>query len=65
MAGDNIASQAGIYGTKGYAAATNTPGARFDAASWVDSAGGLLLFGGYGYDSGASLWYMNDLWRFE
>jgi hypothetical protein len=65
VAGDNISSQDGVYGTKGLAAATNTPGARYDAASCVDSSGNLWLFGGYGYDSSASLGYMNDLWRFE
>jgi len=53
----------GIYGTKGVAAAGNTPGSRSGAISWIDSSGNLWLFGGYGYDS-TEIGYLNDLWKF-
>jgi hypothetical protein len=38
----------GSYGTMGTAAASNEPGARYNAASWTDTAGNLWLFGGFG-----------------
>ena len=46
------------------AAATNTPGARTQAVSWVDAAGALWLFGGYGYDGVGGAGYLNDLWKY-
>jgi len=54
-----------VYGTKGVAAVTNTPGARSESAYATDSAGNLWLFGGYGYDSGNAIGFLNDLWRFN
>ena len=42
---------AGIYGTKGTAAATNQPGARYFAGAWADHSGNFWLFGGMGYSS--------------
>jgi N-acetylneuraminic acid mutarotase len=60
--GDNVS---GVYGSQGVAAASNLPGARYDASSWTDSAGNLWLFGGYGYDSTGALSPLNDLWRFS
>ncbi len=59
--GDNAA---GIYGTQTTAAATNMPGARYSATSWLDSSGNLWLFGGYGYDSTGSVGRLNDLWQY-
>jgi hypothetical protein len=35
------------------------PGSRY--ASWTDSSGNLWLFGGYGFDSGNTLAFLNDL----
>jgi N-acetylneuraminic acid mutarotase len=55
----------GVYGTHGTAAATNVPGARQAASSWIDSAGNLWLFGGYGYDASGGVGYLNDLWRYS
>ena len=55
----------GIYGTKGVAAPTNSPGARVDAVSWVDSSGNLWLFGGEGTDGNGTLGILNDLWKFS
>jgi Galactose oxidase, central domain len=68
VAGPNLASPNGVYGTKGTAAAANAPGGRQAAVLWVDVSGNLWLFGGFGFDSagtgspqGAIL---NDLWEF-
>ncbi len=55
---------AGVYGTRGVAAAGNIPSPRSGAAVWVDSGGNLWLFGGYGYASNESFASFNDLWRF-
>ncbi|NVN91358.1 MAG: galactose oxidase [Desulfuromonadales bacterium] len=65
VSGSNTGSQAGIYGTKGIPAATNVPGARINAASWIDKSGNLWLFGGGGYDSTGAKGYLNDLWMFD
>jgi N-acetylneuraminic acid mutarotase len=56
--------QPGVYGTLGTPGATNIPGARQGAVSWIDSKGNLWLFGGNGYDSGGTLGDLNDLWEF-
>jgi N-acetylneuraminic acid mutarotase len=53
------------YGTLGTSATSNIPGAREDAASWLDSSGHLWLFGGYGYDSAGDKGWLNDLWEFD
>ncbi len=65
VSGSNALNSAGSYGAQGVAAATNAPGARSDAAAWVDSSGNLWLFGGYGADSVPNLDDMNDLWRYQ
>jgi N-acetylneuraminic acid mutarotase len=59
--GDNAI---GVYGTAGTAAATNVPGARYAASSWIDSSGNLWLFGGYGDDSSGTVGKLNDLWEY-
>jgi hypothetical protein len=48
--GANEANQAGTYGTEGTPAASNVPGARQGAISWMDAAGNLWLFGGMDVD---------------
>ena len=55
----------GTYGTQGTASATNIPGARQQATSWIDSAGNLWLFGGTGYDSAGALGQLNDVWKYN
>jgi Galactose oxidase, central domain len=67
MGGSNPAAlnQPANYGVLGTAAASNQPGERSDAASWIDSAGNFWLFGGFGYDSTGTLGYLNDLWKFS
>lgn len=57
--------QSGIYGTEGVAAATNMPGGRSSAVTWIDSSGNLWLFGGVGLDSAGESGNLNDLWKFE
>jgi hypothetical protein len=54
----------GVYGLAGVSAADNLPGGRSNAVTWVDSAGTLWLFGGYGVDSTGALGTLNDLWQF-
>jgi N-acetylneuraminic acid mutarotase len=56
---------AGTYGTLGVAAATNAPGARVSAQTWVDNSGNLWMFGGNGYDSAGTYGALNDLWMYN
>lgn len=63
--GSNSANQGGVYGTLGVPAASNVPGARSRAVTWLDGAGNVWLFGGYGYDGTPLLGYLNDLWVFD
>jgi N-acetylneuraminic acid mutarotase len=65
MSGANVGSQPGTYGTQGIANGANVPGARVDAATWVDSSGNLWLFGGEGYDSAGRFGILNDLWEYN
>ena len=65
VAGVNTSNQAGVYGTQGTSATTNAPGARYQAASWIDSNGDLWLFGGYALDSQGNDDFFNDLWEFN
>lgn len=62
MGGSSRIDQPSIYGTLDSAAAQNTPGARWSAASWIDGSGRFLLFGGLGSDSAGTAGYMNDMW---
>ena len=59
ISGSNTVNQVGTYGTKGVAAASNVPGSKYAAVSWIDSNGNLWLFGG------SSLDCLNDLWKFD
>ncbi len=56
---------AGVYGAKGVASPTNTPGGREQAVTWIDASGNLWLFGGLGFDSTGMTGYLNDLWEFN
>ncbi len=55
------------YGTKGQAAATNTPGARYGGYSWTDANGNLWYFGGTSYivANNTTTGFNNDLWEFD
>jgi N-acetylneuraminic acid mutarotase len=65
VAGANVANASGSYGAQGTAAASNAPGARYAASSWMDASGTLWLFGGYGYDSTGTAGKLNDLWQYS
>ena len=65
ISGSDTGGSSGTYGIKGTPDAANVPSARNDAVSWIDSNGDFWLFGGYGYDGGGSLGYLNDLWRWD
>jgi hypothetical protein len=61
-------AQFGVGGSdqKGiYSGGTPVPGSRTNAVTWTDASGNLWLFGGYGYDSLATLGYLNDLWEYK
>ncbi|MGB0429523.1 MAG: Ig-like domain-containing protein, partial [Bacteroidia bacterium] len=64
VSGSNGANQTATFGTKGTAASSNIPGARFEHAMWVDGSDDIWLFGGYGYD-GSAAERLNDLWKFD
>jgi N-acetylneuraminic acid mutarotase len=64
VSGANRVDARGVYGTQGVAAGANVPGARDSGVSWIDSAGNLWLFGGFGYDSTGGGGLINDLWRY-
>ncbi len=64
VTGGNADNVSGVYGTQGTASASNMPGARYSASSWIDS-GNLWLFGGYGYDSIGDVGKLNDLWQYS
>jgi N-acetylneuraminic acid mutarotase len=65
QSGEAIANAVGVYGTQGMALATNVPGGRAGAASWVDQAGNFWIFGGSGFDATGSLVDFNDLWEYS
>lgn len=56
---------AGVYGSRGTAAARNGPGSREGASAWMDGGGNLWLFGGDGLDSQGNSDVLNDLWKFS
>jgi N-acetylneuraminic acid mutarotase len=61
----NGTGPSGVYGTQGMASASNTPGGRDSAVSWIDAAGNLWLFGGSGIDSTGTQGELNDLWKYS
>jgi hypothetical protein len=65
VSGDSEARHRGIYGTRGIAASTNSPGSRAGSVSWTDSEDNLWLFGGTRYDVSRFSGFLNDLWKFD
>lgn len=65
--GDTLCGgEPGSYGSLGVPGATNLPGAREGATTWVDASGNLWLFGGYTIDAkNEALYQFNDLWKFN
>lgn len=65
IGGATTADASGVYGAQGTFAAGNRPGARENAMTWTDASGHLWLFGGHGYNNGATQGYLNDLWQYD
>ena len=65
VAGPKTKLQPGVYGSQGVPSSSTIPGARWGAASWLDSSGNLWLFGGYGYDSVGNISVLNDFWKYS
>jgi N-acetylneuraminic acid mutarotase len=66
MSGSNTENAVSVYGTQGTASASNVPGTREDAVSWIDSSGNLWLFGGQAFNStGENTHRLNELWEFN
>ena len=65
ISGSNTIDATGVYGTQGAAAVGNVPGPRWGSVSWIDRAGNLWLFGGYGHDSAGVEGGLNDLWHYS
>jgi len=65
VSGSNAGGVLPVYGMQGVVSASNTPGGRDSAASWIDSSGNLWLFGGFDYDGATTNQYLNDLWIFS
>jgi hypothetical protein len=63
--GSSTGDAAGVYGTKGVAAAGNLPGGRWAAATYTDSTGNVWLFGGQGYDASGNIGILGDLWKYN
>jgi hypothetical protein len=55
----------GVYGTKGTASGSNTPGSRWGSATSTNPSNILLLFGGEGQDSVGAGGLLNDLWKLD
>jgi hypothetical protein len=65
VGGSSVGNAPGVYGTQAVAAASNQPGARFGAVSWLDNVGNFWLLGGDGYDAaGAAIGRLSDLWEY-
>jgi hypothetical protein len=64
VGGTDGTGPSGVYGTKGVASASNVPGGRSDAVSWIDASGNLWLFGGTGTNF-TSFDELNDLWKYS
>ena len=65
MTGSVTVNQAGVYGTKGTASSSNTPGARVNPVSWTDKSGNFWLFGGNSTPGPTQDNYFNDLWKYS
>jgi len=63
--GSALRHEASVHGTQGVGAAGNTPGARSDGSAWVDAAGKLWLFGGYGNNGPSVEGPFSDLWCYD
>jgi N-acetylneuraminic acid mutarotase len=65
VAGPTTVNASAIYGAQGTPAAANVPGVRDEGVSWIDVAGNLWLFGGFGFDPSGANGALNDLWKYD
>lgn len=65
VSGSNLTNQNGNYGAQGTPSASNVPGGRQAAISWLDLSGNFWLFGGYNLSGTNQPASFNDLWRFS
>lgn len=66
MKGSNVINTNGSYGQQTVSTATDNPGGRHSAMSWIDATGNFWLYGGDGYDATAtSNKLLADLWKYE
>lgn len=65
VSGTNLSNQLGTYGTKGVSSTANTPGGRRGQGMWLDLAGNVWMYGGYGYANTGGSNYLNDLWKYN
>ncbi len=63
--GSNITDQYGVYGVKGVASSTTSPGGRFFGRAIVDASGNFWLFGGVGFATSGLDDVLNDLWKYN
>ncbi|MDI1355870.1 MAG: kelch repeat-containing protein, partial [bacterium] len=65
MKGSNVGNQYATYGLQGTPSASNNPGGRWIASSWIDNAGKFWLFGGEAYAVSFGTGKSNELWRYD
>jgi N-acetylneuraminic acid mutarotase len=61
--GSELVNQYGVYGQKGSAGPTNTPGSRSGQTGCFDKNSNFWVFGGKGYAGTGSSGGLNDLWE--
>lgn len=64
VSGDKFIDKPGVYGTKGVASPSNTPGSRYVASTWADGNGNLWLYGGYGF-ANTDPGMLSDMWKYN
>ncbi len=64
VGGSSTPNQSVNFGQMGVAAASNTPGSRWDSATWTDAQGNLWLFGGTSVN-GPLITAYSDLWEYS
>lgn len=62
VSGTSTGNNAGVYGSKGVANATNRPGGRAVYTPWKDLSGNFYLFGGF---TNAQYSNYNDVWKYD
>jgi hypothetical protein len=65
MKGDAVILEYPVYGQKGIAAKSNTPGGRSGSASWLDGSGNIWLMGGNGISQSLVSAQLNDVWKYD